>query len=83
MADNPQFAALHKLIIASVLNEDGTSKRDPEAEERAAIREVGSKHTNSKTMVCWATLLTTISSVLEKSGKQKQRRPSLPKHFPL
>jgi hypothetical protein len=38
---NPDFAALYKILTTALLNPDGSTKNDPAAKERNAVREVG------------------------------------------
>jgi hypothetical protein len=37
---NPDFAALHKTLTTAVLNPNGSSRVEPNAKERDAVREV-------------------------------------------
>jgi hypothetical protein len=40
LRNNPQFAALYSTLTTTILNPDGSTKNDPAAKERSAIREV-------------------------------------------
>ena len=40
LENNPDFASLYKSLTNSVLNPDGTTRADPAAKARAALREV-------------------------------------------
>ena len=42
LEDNPDFAALYNTLTKAVLNPNGSTKNDPAAKERAAVREVPS-----------------------------------------
>ena len=37
---NPEFAALYKTLTTAILNPDGSTKNDPAAKERNAVRAV-------------------------------------------
>ncbi|KAK4108583.1 hypothetical protein N656DRAFT_761274 [Canariomyces notabilis] len=39
LRNNPQFAALYSTLTTTILNPDGSTKNDPAAKERSAIRE--------------------------------------------
>lgn len=41
LQNNPDFAILYGKLTHVVLNPDGSTKEDPAAKERAAVREVG------------------------------------------
>ena len=43
LRDNPDFAKLYQKLT-SVLNPDGSTRNDPEAEARAAVRKVRHTH---------------------------------------
>ena len=40
LRNNPDFAALYSTLTTAILNPDGSTKDDPAAEERRAVREV-------------------------------------------
>ena len=40
LQNNPDFAALYKTLTTAILNPDGSTKNDPAAKERNAVREV-------------------------------------------
>lgn len=41
LQNNPEFAVLYNTLTTAILNPDGTTKKDPAAKEREAIRKVG------------------------------------------
>lgn len=44
LQNNPDFANLYNKLTNLVLNPDGSTKEDPRAKERAAVREVRLLH---------------------------------------
>lgn len=40
LQNNPDFAALYSTLTTVILNPDGSTKNDPAAKERKAVREV-------------------------------------------
>lgn len=40
LAENPDFASLYTTLTTEVLNPDGTTRAEPEAKARNAVREV-------------------------------------------
>lgn len=44
LQNNPDFANLYNKLTDLVLNPDGSTKEDPRAKERAAVREVRLLH---------------------------------------
>jgi len=41
LRDNPEFASLYNTLTTAILNPNGSTKNDPAAKEREAVREVG------------------------------------------
>lgn len=41
LRNNPDFAKLYNTLTTAILNPDGTTRHDPGAKEREAIRKVG------------------------------------------
>lgn len=41
LQNNPDFAALYATLTTVILSPDGSTKNDPAAKERDAVREVG------------------------------------------
>lgn len=53
LQSNPEFAALYSTLSTVILNPDGTTKNDPSAKERQAVRKV----CRPFIMIAWPSLL--------------------------
>jgi hypothetical protein len=44
LQNNPEFASLYNTLTGAILNPNGSTKNDPAAKEREAVRQVSSQH---------------------------------------
>lgn len=73
LQSNPEFAALYSTLSTVILNADGTTKNDPSAKERQAVRKVGRFSFRITGLTCLQ-MIDQVSQELDKHRLQTARQ---------